>query len=1128
MRLRVLLTVLMLSCASVAHAQFDTGHVAGFVRDPSNSAIPGATVTVENEGNRDRRVTVTDSSGFYTVPDLPVGSYTVTVELAGFKRFVKTAVKLSAAAQLSVDAHLEVGSLEETVEVRASTSAVQTSTAQVARTVDSRQIQELTLNGRNPIFLALLKPGVRGGLMGTFSPDSVTNGSFSINGAREDEYVVMVDGAIATRTRSSGSMLGAQDVETVEEVQILTASYRAEYGRSSAGQIRFVTKSGTRAFRGDILENYRNAKLDANSWTRNRSGDPRLSNGPDPFTFHQYGFHLGGPMVIPRLFNTDRSKMFFFWGEEWIRRRDTQTSTGTVPTVAMRRGDFSELLDPSNRFFGRARTVNDPLTGRPFPGNIIPPGRISPNGQALLNVYPMPVPGFQQGTANWIGTQSSWSYLRKDTVKLDYVMTPNQRLSVRGTHIPWHFNEPFVGNFDRAQWWWSRPNRTAAVSLNSVLSSTLLNEFTFSANSDGKGDIRILPECGPQCDRRTYGVNFPYLFPGTKEYEEKIPTIRINGLTTVDGGPYPGFWSGYVFAWANNMTKVMGRHTTKFGVFLEYSGQDDYIQFTTATQGTTNNQNGEVRFLDTGHPQSTSLAMANALLGNFNDYTEMGRKALTPWVATAFDWYAQDNWKASSKLTIEAGVRYSLWPPWHSKWGNIAMFHPGFYNPNVAAIVDPRGGFIVGGDRFNGIVLPGDRAPDAAGDRVPELTSGEFDRLRHGLPEGFSKTHKNLFQPRLGFAYAVNAKTSVRSGLGLFYNRTMINRDTALGGNPPFQPQQSVINGSIDAPGGAGSTRREFPFVLTMQDLEFEVPGAWNWNVTVERELPWSTTVELAYVGRRGLNNQRKRNINQLQPGTIQANPGINPNALRPYAGYAVIGLSENSGRSRYNGLQLSVERRVAKGLHAGLAYTYSRGRDNSSNLTDTLPNTYDDSAYWGISDLDRPHVLIVNYIYEIPFGRGSGLLSTLFGNWDVSGIYQYQSGAPFSVRSNDDFAGVGPGSGAQFWDQIGDPGMARGEFTDSVVWFNKDAFVRPAPGTFGVQRRNGLRNPSFWTTDFGLRKTIPLSGQHRLQLRLEAFNVLNHPNWGGANSNPTSGSFGLITGKTGERRIQLAAKYMF
>ncbi|PYR05539.1 MAG: TonB-dependent receptor, partial [Acidobacteria bacterium] len=431
MRTAFVVALLIAAPVTAAFAQFDSGQISGFVRDAQQGALPGATVTVVNEATGNKRSTVTNSNGFYVLPDMPVGSYAVTVELSGFKKFMRTGIRLTATSQIAVDAELELGSLEETITVTAGTAFVQTTTAQVARTIETRQIQELTLNGRNPIYLASLKPGVRGGTIGTFDPDSVSNGSFSINGSRADEYLVTIDGAVATRTRSSGSMLGAQDVDTVEEVQVLTANYRAEYGRSSAGQIRFVTKSGTQQFHGDGLENYRNAALDANQWQRNRSGDPRLSNGPDPYSFNQWGFHLGGPVLLPGGFNADRSKLFFFWGEEWIRRRDTPTSTQTVPTAAMRRGDFSELLNPSNPFFGRARTITDPLTGLAFPNNIIPVNRISPNGQALLNTYPLPTPGFQQGTSNWIGTQPRHSDLRKDTVKFDYVPTSSQRFSAR-------------------------------------------------------------------------------------------------------------------------------------------------------------------------------------------------------------------------------------------------------------------------------------------------------------------------------------------------------------------------------------------------------------------------------------------------------------------------------------------------------------------------------------------------------------------------------------------------------------------------------------------------------------------------------------------------------------------------
>ncbi|PYU96922.1 MAG: TonB-dependent receptor, partial [Acidobacteria bacterium] len=510
-----------------------------------------------------------------------------------------------------------------------------------------------------------------------------------------------------------------------------------------------------------------------------------------------------------------------------------------------------------------------------------------------------------------------------------------------------------------------------------------------------------------------------------------------------------------------------------------------------------------------------------------NEYAELGGKPITPWVATAFDWFAQDSWKAAAKLTIEAGVRHSIWPPWHSRWNSLAMFHPDFYNPNKAAVVDRTGGFIVSGDPYNGIVFPGSGVPAAEGGRFPALHTGEFDRLFHGLPDGFAKTRKLVLQPRLGIAYAMNPKTAIRGGAGAFANRTMINRDTALGGNAPFQPQQLVINGSADAPGGA--TKRQFPFTMTIQDPLFKIPMAWNWNVTVERELPWATKAEVGYVGRRGIHNQRKRNINQLLPGTIQSNPGVNSNALRPFQGMGIISISENSGASYYNGLQLSVERRFSRGLQFGAAYTYSHNNDNGSDLTELLPNAYDDRDYYGTSGLDRPHVLICHYIYELPFLRGSGWLHHIMGNWEISGINQFQSGAPFSVRTGNDIAGVGGGSGSQFYNLVGDPYIEPTGFTDSAVWFNKAAFARPAAGTFGKQPKNLLYNPSFWSWDMGLRKNFVVSEHQKLQARWEVFNVPNHPNWGGADANPTSGTFGLVTGKTGDRRVmQLALKYFF
>ena len=279
-------------------------------------------------------------------PNLVVGTYTVTTEHAGFKKSVQTGITLSSAVRLSIDVPLTVGSVSDTVQVEATVGLVQAESAVVGRTINSKQVADLTLNGRNPIYLALLKPGVRGGSIGTFDPDSVSNGGFSINGGRPDEYLVMVDGAVATRTRSSGSMLGSQDVDTIEEVQILTANYSAEYGRSSAGQIRFVTKSGGRDFHGNLVENFRNSALDANSWTRNLSPNVKENGGPAPFRFNQFGYDISGPVFIPGKFNSDRSKLFFLWAQEWIRRREEQNPTALVPSHGHANGRFQRTAQP--------------------------------------------------------------------------------------------------------------------------------------------------------------------------------------------------------------------------------------------------------------------------------------------------------------------------------------------------------------------------------------------------------------------------------------------------------------------------------------------------------------------------------------------------------------------------------------------------------------------------------------------------------------------------------------------------------------------------------------------------------------------------------------------------------------
>jgi hypothetical protein len=341
---------------------------------------------------------------------------------------------------------------------------------------------------------------------------------------------------------------------------------------------------------------------------------------------------------------------------------------------------------------------------------------------------------------------------------------------------------------------------------------------------------------------------------------------------------------------------------------------------------------------------------------------------------------------------------------------------------------------------------------------------------------------------------------------------------------------QTVINGVVASPGGAAV--RNFPLVMAMQSPDFTNPVSWAWNATLDRELGWQMRGTISYVGRSATNLERARNINQLQPGTIQANAGVNANALRPFLGYSTITLYDTTGRSRYNALQTQVERRSTR-FGFSVSYTYSRTTDNGAGRNDLLPNAFDDSGYYGISDLDRPHVLVSQAHYRFPQLESSPiLLREVLGGWDLAGILQAQSGSPFDVRTTVDVAGVGPGSGNQFYNTISDPNAVRSDWDDATsraVWFDKNAFAAPKAGTFATTfEKNFMRNPGFWELNASFRKAFSLARGQHLDVRLEAFNVLNRTRLGNAVSNPTLPDFGSITSRTGNRTMQIGVQYVF
>jgi len=396
-----------LLAVTVGLAQSDLGSISGFVRDPSGATIPNAKVTVKSASGSVERTTTTNESGYYTITNIPPTTYTVSVEAPGFKKFESTDNKLDPSSHLAVDATLTVGAATESVEVVATATTLQTESASVQKNVTRQQIDALELNGRNPVNMASLVPGARGGNLAGNS-FAFSQGPSNFNGSRNPENLITYDGAPATRTRSNGTSLGSADVDSTQEIQILTAAYAAEYGRSSGAQIRILTRSGTSDFHGAAYEYLRNTAFNANTWTRNHTPDvPGLVpfSSVAPFHYNQFGYNIGGPFYIPGKFNTDKSKYFWYWGQEWVRNRFLDTLGMTVPTVLMRQGNFSELLAPNNVFYNKAIVINDPQTGQPFPGNIIPANRLSPAGIGILRTYPLPNLGtYVNGSQNYYRT----------------------------------------------------------------------------------------------------------------------------------------------------------------------------------------------------------------------------------------------------------------------------------------------------------------------------------------------------------------------------------------------------------------------------------------------------------------------------------------------------------------------------------------------------------------------------------------------------------------------------------------------------------------------------------------------------------------------------------------------------
>jgi hypothetical protein len=1138
------------------------GSIGGYVKDPSGQSVPKATVTIKNEGTNEVRTLTTNDSGYYVAPNLPPGIYTVAAEAAGFKRFESRQNKLDSNTSLSLDASLTVGNVTDTVEVTSTAEVLQTESSAVQTEVTGKQVDMQELNGRNPLYMAQLLPGMRSGsTMGDFNFAVGGGVPFNVNGARAQDTDVTFDGAPAVRTRANGAIIGVANVDSTEEMQVMTADYAPEYGRASGGQIRIVTKSGTRDFHGSLYEYLRNSAMNADTWTRNLS---TLTNYAQPFRYNNFGGTIGGPVWAPGMSDWFHQHLFFFVAEDWIRYRYQDYTVQTVPTALMRQGNFSELLG-TNPFYSGSHIIYDPTTCpsvgaagcTPFPNNTIPVNRLSPNGIAIINAYPLPTPGFQSGSNNFIPQAAHPINQRKETINTDILLGEKNKLSGRRTDATYLEYQPFDQNLGLTAKYFNRPNQTNVASLTTTFSPTLINELQGSLSID---DVYIPVNTslagfnrGTLCAPITGScINFPYLMPNGKDIPAKMPTASIPNFTTLSGGPYPSHSSGTIWTVSDTVTKVWANHTIKAGFSAEYSGENDGDQINVNTvPGGASNQNGNFSFSDSrsGLGATSGIGIANLALGLADAYTEIGPRALSIWRSWMVEGFAQDSWRVSPKLHLEYGIRWTNIQGQHPLWGNADYFDGNLYNPaNAVQVNKTTGNVILGtGNPYDGVVIPGISAfPSSANGRVGAATqnlcdgascTGLFDPT---LPKGYIKT-QNAFQPRVGIAYELDPKTVIRAGFGSFVTRMVQVDNIFAGGNSPFQPFVTVNNVSVDNPGAALTSGTAAALTMTTLNPNLKPPTAYNWNVTVQRKLPLNSVVSAAYVAHRGNHAWQVYDINQPLPGTVVS--GTNVNYVRPYKGFAAIQEEESVVNSTYNAFQLYWTRSFTNGSSFGVTYTLSKSMDNGSNYRDIVPDTYNTSNLWGASEYDERHIVLINYIYALPFFKNNKIA----GGWSIAGTAQFQTGTPCGIGTTNDYAQVGEvgsfgcGSEGQFSVASGPVQITTGAFGGPTGNVNNGApkylccasnFTAPPAGTFNLQQgvRNAYYGPGFQDWNLSMFKTFVVNDRANFQFRAEAYDFINHPNFSAPSSfNPTSGTFGVITSKSGlQRTLQLSLRFAF
>jgi hypothetical protein len=1073
----VALLLLIVGFAAGVSAQGFKATVIGTAVDSTGAVVPGATVSIVQEGTGLTATTTTNAEGTFLLPQLPPGRYTLSVELPGFRKFVQSGLVLETDQVRRVVAKLDVGDVAEAVTVIAAAAVVNTDTSNKGEIITARQLADLPLNGRNYTDLALLVPGVY-----RRPADDDQGEGLATSGTRTDASNFILDGQVNRSDRNASSGVNAS-VDAIREFNVQTSTYSAEYGRTAGAQVNVVSKSGTNRLSGSAFEYLRDDIFDANNYFTQPGDDKSLRR-------HQFGATGGGPF--------QRDRTFFFLSYEQTSERRSETRNSTAPAADWLRGDFRNVRGAgANGILGDADDTNriiNPFTRAEFPTpNVIPDSMVHFISRQILPSIPAANVAGALETYNARGLSRTSG--QQMLTKVDHRFSRANNMFVRWArqwrdgYDPFPSDRNFYPGFGRDV---ARRNDSVAISDTHTFSGRLVNEArlgVFDQHNENLGENR--------------GTDYVAQFgiPGLTITEDLQgwPAMRIDGYSEFGDRPNdPFIYDIQNLQFFDMATWMKGRHSLKAGIDIIRS---NYVE------ADVRNVRGDFRFRGrntnpSGGTSSGFRSVADFLLG-LPDATQRQIGAepadLTGWQSAVF---VQDDWRLANWLTLNLGFRYEYQSPLKEATGRLANFIP------------ETGTVVISGD------------PGYPAELVDKDTNNLAPRLGFAArPFGDAKT---VIRGGTGLFYSLETFNPIRQQLAVTYPFLVREQYTRLASDPsllrldnPFPPGRGGVQG-LTTPFGMG--------------VAYHTPKFYQYNITVERELGNDFAVEIGYVGSRGRYLGRRYNLNQPIPTGL--NPNGSLATVRPYPQFGDIQYQSQDASSDYNALQISARRRTANGLTALLSYTFSRAHDNASSTNNSTTGTqkfpqdiYDLAAEWALSDFHRAHQFTGSLNYELPVGRGrrflkdaGGFTQAVLGDWQVNGIITLLSGRPFTPQySAADVAQQRP-------DLVGDP---KANIPDGLA-FNPAAFERPVataqePNLYGNAGRNILIGPTFRNVDLSFSKSFRMTRDVRLQVRIETFNLLNTANFQVPVFLLDSSNVGRYTSTANEaREWQFALKVLF